>query len=431
MKTKTRQTAKFICCLLVSIFVVSVFLIPSKAFANTCGGAGTNILSCDIGGDATIWYLINIITTILTAGVGALAVIGIILSGLTLLSARDDPDQVRKAKKRLFDVVVGVVIWGLLWVLIQFLIPGGVLSPNAEVDSISITVGDSMHVDEIVQITVEITPENAYDKSYSTMIEDRTIASVVTGGAKCERAGTTTVTVMAVDGKTASAEITCLERIKPEGSKTKPGTENIDSVNGTFSFNGMDYLLNIPENATNNMPIIVFLHGRGEVGDASAVSNLYQTRNMFSRTDFISIVPVAPSYGWEDKTTLVKGIIDSVINEYGADTDRIYIWGFSMGGRGTFHMVNTYTTFFSATTVVSNCPATGDSATNLKLVPLRLILGSADADYSDYHSCMTTIQSQINNLGGTAIYEEIAGATHATTSGALDYDSIFSWLLNH
>lgn len=78
-----------------------------------CNGSGDDIMS-----------LIKLVITILTAGVVVAGTIGVIICGITMLTARDNAAQVEKAKKRIFEIVIGLVLWVLAAVLVGFILPG-------------------------------------------------------------------------------------------------------------------------------------------------------------------------------------------------------------------------------------------------------------------------------------------------------------------
>jgi hypothetical protein len=77
------------------------------------------------GGEA-IWELLALIVRILTGGVGVLATIGIIWTAIKYSKAGDDVSQVETAKKRLVEIMIGLVAYALMAVAANFLIPGGV-----------------------------------------------------------------------------------------------------------------------------------------------------------------------------------------------------------------------------------------------------------------------------------------------------------------
>lgn len=84
-----------------------------------CGTKGTNA-------QAGIWHLLSLILNIMTAGVGVLATIGLVISGIQWMTARDNESQIVKAKSRIFNIVIGMVVWALMWLVLSWLMPGGI-----------------------------------------------------------------------------------------------------------------------------------------------------------------------------------------------------------------------------------------------------------------------------------------------------------------
>lgn len=76
--------------------------------------------------NGTFALLIAIIQ-ILTAGVGIAATGALVYAGVLYASAGGTADQVSKAKKIITDTVIGLIVFGLMFLLLNFLIPGGVL----------------------------------------------------------------------------------------------------------------------------------------------------------------------------------------------------------------------------------------------------------------------------------------------------------------
>ena len=59
----------------------------------------------------------------MTVGIITLATIGIIIMGYMIMTARDNEVQMQKAKKRLFEIVIGVVAWVLIAAILHLLLP--------------------------------------------------------------------------------------------------------------------------------------------------------------------------------------------------------------------------------------------------------------------------------------------------------------------
>jgi hypothetical protein len=100
---------------------------------NDCGGVKTAIIKCDAdnSGDLNkngIWALLLIVINVMTAGVGVLAVGGIVYGSILYTTAEDKADQVNKAVDIIRNVIIGLVSFALMWALLNFIIPGGVFS---------------------------------------------------------------------------------------------------------------------------------------------------------------------------------------------------------------------------------------------------------------------------------------------------------------
>lgn len=89
----------------------------------------TNIIGggqVDVADGQGIYAILRLIVTILTYGLGVAATIGVVIAGVMYLTAKDSPDKVAAAKKRLIEVVLGLVAWAMMAAVLNWLIPGGV-----------------------------------------------------------------------------------------------------------------------------------------------------------------------------------------------------------------------------------------------------------------------------------------------------------------
>jgi len=81
-------------------------------------------------GNNGIWEILGLVLDIMTMGIGVLATIGLVISGLQWLTARDKEDQIVKAKSRIFNIVIGLLVWALMWIVLSWLMPGGLRGFN-------------------------------------------------------------------------------------------------------------------------------------------------------------------------------------------------------------------------------------------------------------------------------------------------------------
>ena len=129
-----------------------------------------------------------------------------------------------------------------------------------------------------------------------------------------------------------------------------------------FIYQTMNYRLFIPADysASTRYPMVIFLHGIGEVGtnntaqlDANIGATSWATAAHQAQCPSFVLAPQAPSGSWyynRTNTTLydvdryaptanqvmLLAIIDTLIKHYSIDTNRLYLTGFSNGGIGTW-----------------------------------------------------------------------------------------------
>ena len=99
---------------------------PSCAIlpTNICGASTTK------GTDVTktgVYLLLVWVLNIMTAGVGIAAVGALVYAGILYASAGGGSDQIVKAKKIITDTVIGIVAYALMFLVINWLVPGGVI----------------------------------------------------------------------------------------------------------------------------------------------------------------------------------------------------------------------------------------------------------------------------------------------------------------
>lgn len=84
------------------------------------GGVNTALFGCYRDG---IWGILELAIDVLTIGIGAAAVLGIVISGIQYMTASGDPAQMTKAKRRLIEIVIGILAYGVFYSVLKWLIP--------------------------------------------------------------------------------------------------------------------------------------------------------------------------------------------------------------------------------------------------------------------------------------------------------------------
>ena len=121
--------------LLIGIFAVLLggMMVTTPVMADKCTcsdgkqGVQTSILrggcSCDDGKGSEIKYILELVVSIMTIGVGILGVLGITIVGVQYLTAGGSEEKTRKAKRRMFEIILGLMVYVLLFALLSWLIP--------------------------------------------------------------------------------------------------------------------------------------------------------------------------------------------------------------------------------------------------------------------------------------------------------------------
>ncbi len=120
--------------LLVPLAYVAV--VPTaNTSALECGGVQTAIIECEQDGgdsanpeDSGLWGVLILVINIMTAGVGVLAIAGFVYGGILYVSSGGSPEQVKKARTIFTNVVIGVIAFGGMFALLNFIVPGGVFN---------------------------------------------------------------------------------------------------------------------------------------------------------------------------------------------------------------------------------------------------------------------------------------------------------------
>ena len=292
-----------------------------------------------------------------------------------------------------------------------------------EVESVKIDPATAtIKIGKTTTLKATVSPDNAADKSLTWTSSDTKIASVTKAGVvKGIKEGTVTITATAKNGKKGTATVT-----------VEPNQKKIPSVFDIYNYkhsNGhnLDYVLSVPEGAHTGMPLVVFLHGDGEVNNPNAVKNLKPVQHMHASNKYITLAPVTKTTDWSSGyiQAALKGLIDKYISEYKIDTKRIYIMGFSRGAIGTWTFVNSNPSLFAAAIPVSCCG--GISGANFKTTKVYALAGGYE---NNYIGCMKSNVNAINAAGGSAIFETVPGQTHSTITGAFPYSKVLDdWML--
>ena len=196
----------------------------------------------------------------------------------------------------------------------------------------------------------------------------------------------------------------------------------------------MKYYAYIPNNATEGMPLILYLHGDGSVNNMKALKNGEMTRfvsNIYGQDfPFIYIQPMTEVTSWtkDGRDDTVAELVQDVAKQYKCDTDRIVLTGHSRGGNGSWSVANKYSNLFSCFVPISGRD-NNVNPNNLTNLPVVAVSSPSSSDSWNY-SHMQTLVKKINAAGGNATFVSKKGTTHSSVCKATYTDEMFQWMIS-
>lgn len=194
------------------------------------------------------------------------------------------------------------------------------------------------------------------------------------------------------------------------------------------------YLLYVPKawsaDTTRRWPLLLFLHGSGERGDDLAKLKVHGPPKLLDGRDDFPFVVVSPQCPEDQRwqADALAALIDDVTKRLRIDSDRVYVTGLSMGGRGTWDLAMSYPERFAAIAPVCG-GALPDRACRLKDVPIRAFHGARDPVVPLAES--ETVVDAVKKCGGMAELVVYPEAGHDSWSATYADPSLWDWLLSH
>jgi len=205
----------------------------------------------------------------------------------------------------------------------------------------------------------------------------------------------------------------------------------------------LPYALFVPSkyDASKKWPLIVGLHGLGRPYDwlmgydgmidfaerdgYVMVTPLgYDARAWYgSRGPNVQIAPAQngrggdamPANVGELSEKDVMNVLDIARHDFNIDPDRVYLFGHSMGGAGTYHIASKYPDIWAGLAVAAPAPSRTvgvqpDALEKLKAIPILVLQG--DADQSVPVAQTREWVARMRQLGVQHVYVEVKGADH-------------------
>lgn len=189
-----------------------------------------------------------------------------------------------------------------------------------------------------------------------------------------------------------------------------------------YILNGLNFRIRYPENynpsdTTKKYPVILFLHGKAEVGDVyDNDQQLYNGGYLHNEAvknkvfDGFLIYPQNTGiwgYSQFERLSLLINIMSQYTN---IDVDRVNIHGLSMGGRGTIDMLVKYPKLFSSSLPMS---VGGDWGNYNSILEIPMWVSQGALDKTPTPSYTEQAVNTFSSLGGNIIYTLYPNLGHA------------------
>ena len=107
-------------------------LMPLVAVADSSSCSGVTLSSpltgnnCASGSQGVIFAYLDMVIQFLSGLVGVFIVLMLIIGGVQYITSAGDPGAVKAAKSRITNAIIGLVLFIMMFAILNFLIPGGV-----------------------------------------------------------------------------------------------------------------------------------------------------------------------------------------------------------------------------------------------------------------------------------------------------------------
>lgn len=134
MKKFTQKFASYIMVFLMGLGLVAPALAAAPTYATagnsaptTFGAEAAILTGCaqqgNDGSGGGVACIVILVVDILSVLIGIVGVIGIVIVGIQYLTAGGNEEQVRKAKRRLFEIVLGLALYAVAYLFAKWLLP--------------------------------------------------------------------------------------------------------------------------------------------------------------------------------------------------------------------------------------------------------------------------------------------------------------------
>lgn len=180
--------------------------------------------------------------------------------------------------------------------------------------------------------------------------------------------------------------------------------------------------------------LVIYLHGGSSKGtdnetqmNEPGIDSIYSWL-LANNRKAIMLVPQASKTWLGPTMPTIKALLQTYIDRGVADKTRVYIFGGSMGGTGTWNIIATYPDFFAAAMPVAGNPS-GLDAEKTSHTPLFTVMGTADVimDISNVEPFL----AEMDKYDASYKFEIEQGWTHEDVCKRSYTKSRLDWIFSH
>lgn len=130
---KSKRSGKLIAISTLVLVLLFTFITFTNAFAADSDAVVETTFFGNLKDDGEgcgVFSVLNLVVDILSIGVGIVGVIGISVVGIQYITAGGNEQQTTKAKRRIVEIVIGLVAFATLYAFMQWVLPGGKLNTS-------------------------------------------------------------------------------------------------------------------------------------------------------------------------------------------------------------------------------------------------------------------------------------------------------------
>jgi predicted peptidase len=182
--------------------------------------------------------------------------------------------------------------------------------------------------------------------------------------------------------------------------------------------------------ATAKWPLVLFLHGSGERGDDIEKVKIHGPPKLAAQGKefpFVLVSPQVPTGSRWNAEELSK-LTDELVKAHRIDQQRLYVTGLSMGGGGTWSLVNAYPDKYAAAMPLCG---RGDlaAAEILAKTPTWVLVGDEDSPQT-VQNCQE-MAAALKKAGGEVKLTVYPGVKHDCWTVTYNNPEVYTWLLSH